>query len=360
MDLQQRITRRLRADYDATRVNATVTIDAAAKLAALEAEDDTEAGQAKLWLTALENAGDDDGHLPALVLAEPDLQALTAAGLNLPTETDVQGPVTPAGEPAVVVGGRYVVGENPTYRGVTGKSLPLPTDMAGCSVEVTAVDGDTGDVLVRSVMGHEWIDPRHLTPAPEPAAAPAVDDDLLADLGKVVDELHYQANTSWKADGRGLLQSEPMQRYVEIKERQATAKYVEDALRIRDERDAAVRERDEARAELDQLHSWDGLMRLLAEHWPADVFGDGSTFSDQDDPGVQIVNLIQMVSKARAEVERLRAELTATIERWNRAYSEAVKDMAVGWKTDVERLRAAQQLPDLLRQAADRLEANGA
>ena len=59
---------------------------------------------------------------------------------------------------------------------------------------------------------------------------------------------------------------------------------------------------DEARAEVERLHSWSGLMELLDEHWPADIF---PTLPDDDrrDLGPRIVSLIRMVDqKTRARM----------------------------------------------------------
>jgi hypothetical protein len=52
---------------------------------------------------------------------------------------------------------------------------------------------------------------------------------------------------------------------------------------------------DKQQAEIDRLHSWDGLMELLDEHWPADIFT-----GESGDPGPRIVALIRMVDQARA------------------------------------------------------------
>jgi hypothetical protein len=50
--------------------------------------------------------------------------------------------------------------------------------------------------------------------------------------------------------------------------------------------------------ELDRLHSWQGLMSLLDEHWPATVFK-----SSTEDPGPTIVFLLREVHRLRREVE---------------------------------------------------------
>lgn len=59
--------------------------------------------------------------------------------------------------------------------------------------------------------------------------------------------------------------------------------------------------RDEARDqvnaaldEIDRLRSWDGLMSILDDHYPADVF-DGSS----GDPGPRIIVLIREIDRIR-------------------------------------------------------------
>jgi hypothetical protein len=54
----------------------------------------------------------------------------------------------------------------------------------------------------------------------------------------------------------------------------------------------------ELRTERERLHSWAGLMALLDEHYPVDIFTGASS-----DPGPTIIVLIR-------EVDRLRATLT--------------------------------------------------
>jgi hypothetical protein len=65
-------------------------------------------------------------------------------------------------------------------------------------------------------------------------------------------------------------------------------------------------DRDRLAAELAELHTWRGLMTLLDEHWPADVF-DGS--SNDGDPGPRIVALMRQVDLLRRQVDLLCREL---------------------------------------------------
>ena len=61
-----------------------------------------------------------------------------------------------------------------------------------------------------------------------------------------------------------------------------------------------ISERNRLAKEIDRLHTWDGLMELLDEHWPEDIF---PTLPDTDkrDPGPRIVSLLRMVDRLRAE-----------------------------------------------------------
>ena len=57
-------------------------------------------------------------------------------------------------------------------------------------------------------------------------------------------------------------------------------------------------------AEVGRLHTWDGLISLLDEHWPDDIF---PTMEDSEnrDPGPRIVSLIRWVEQLRGSVESL-------------------------------------------------------
>lgn len=52
-------------------------------------------------------------------------------------------------------------------------------------------------------------------------------------------------------------------------------------------------------------HSWDGLMALLDEHWPEDVFPTRTDHPDRD-PGPRIVSLIRMVDRLQARIGMLK------------------------------------------------------
>ena len=51
--------------------------------------------------------------------------------------------------------------------------------------------------------------------------------------------------------------------------------------------------------ELERLSSWDGLMSVLDEHYPADVFNGSS-----GDPGARIVVLVREIDRLRAALRK--------------------------------------------------------
>jgi hypothetical protein len=84
-----------------------------------------------------------------------------------------------------------------------------------------------------------------------------------------------------------------------------------EATRLRRERNEArnmAMDADEAlidaRAEIDRLHTWQGLMAILDKHWPATVFPTLEDDVDRD-TGPRIVSLLRWVDKLRAEVDEL-------------------------------------------------------
>ena len=56
---------------------------------------------------------------------------------------------------------------------------------------------------------------------------------------------------------------------------------------------------------VEQLQTWDGLMSLLDEHYPSDVFVGG----ESSDPGPRIVGLVRELEAERARVAALEAEI---------------------------------------------------
>lgn len=74
--------------------------------------------------------------------------------------------------------------------------------------------------------------------------------------------------------------------------------------RIRDLADdgiATVRDMRLVLAELERLHSWDGLMELMDEKWPEDIFPTREDDTARD-PGPRILSLLRRVIRLRREL----------------------------------------------------------
>lgn len=68
--------------------------------------------------------------------------------------------------------------------------------------------------------------------------------------------------------------------------------------------------------EVERLHTWDGLMSILDEHYPPDVFVGGSA-----DPGPRLIALMREVERLRAMERRARTVAQAGAH-------EAIRDAA--------------------------------
>ena len=102
------------------------------------------------------------------------------------------------------------------------------------------------------------------------------------------------------------------------KETRAAARKIVD---VADARDAAVEQ-------LERLHSWGGLLELLDEHWPTDIFPapesiDAAKSQTRRDTGPVILGLIRWVDKlsadlaaARQQLDRVRAEAADAALKW--------------------------------------------
>jgi hypothetical protein len=75
-------------------------------------------------------------------------------------------------------------------------------------------------------------------------------------------------------------------------------------------------------AEVERLHSWDGLLELLDEHWPEDIFPTEPD-SETRDTGPRIVSLLRWV-------ERLQAELAETV-KGHMEYRRQMADRRAEW-----------------------------
>ena len=69
---------------------------------------------------------------------------------------------------------------------------------------------------------------------------------------------------------------------------------------------------------VERLHTWDGLMSLLDEHYPSDVFVGGA----ESDPGPRIVGLVRELDAARARVAALEAALRPLVTQLDDWYSK--------------------------------------
>ena len=103
---------------------------------------------------------------------------------------------------------------------------------------------------------------------------------------------------------------------------------------LRCETVASVRaDRDRLAAELAELHTWRGLMSLLDEHLPADVF-DGS--SDDGDPGPRIVFLMRQVNRHREQLARDLADTPDPALKMRVAELVAVREQCRAGESDCD------------------------
>jgi hypothetical protein len=89
--------------------------------------------------------------------------------------------------------------------------------------------------------------------------------------------------------------------------------------RIRDLADddiATVRDMRLVLAELERLNSWHGLMSVLDEKYPEDIFPTREDDIDRD-PGPRIVSLVRWVDRFRAENTALAAAVARLNDRCN-------------------------------------------
>jgi hypothetical protein len=101
--------------------------------------------------------------------------------------------------------------------------------------------------------------------------------------------------------------------------------------RLKDQRSHARRrfhqlrvELEEARGEVAFHHTWDGLMALVEQHYPEEIFPTVAG-PDQRDPGPRIVSLVRWVDQLRAD-SMPRAEVARAMDALARAGGEAITE----------------------------------
>lgn len=80
---------------------------------------------------------------------------------------------------------------------------------------------------------------------------------------------------------------------------------------VKEARDDAAHfeaEYDDAVAELERMHSWGGLLSLMDEHWPEDVFPDRTGKPDRD-TGPRLVAALRRVDRLTKALEEIREDL---------------------------------------------------
>ena len=61
-------------------------------------------------------------------------------------------------------------------------------------------------------------------------------------------------------------------------------------------------------AEIERLHSWQGLMSLLDEHYPESIFPTTEDREDRD-PGPRIVSLIRQIDELKTMIKLLKNDV---------------------------------------------------
>jgi hypothetical protein len=92
----------------------------------------------------------------------------------------------------------------------------------------------------------------------------------------------------------------------------------------------AVRAYNESQTELERLRTWAGLLELLDEHWPEDIFPTEPD-SEARDVGPRIVSLLRWVERLRGELDQ------AHVDRSNDARRSDVRWQRVTAEIEAER-----------------------
>lgn len=89
----------------------------------------------------------------------------------------------------------------------------------------------------------------------------------------------------------------------------------------------------ELAGELYRLHCWAGLMELLDEHWPEDIFPTVEGDDERRDAGVRIVSLLRWVNQLREELAENVGVMNALRRQRDAAESKlaAIRPFAEAW-----------------------------
>lgn len=85
------------------------------------------------------------------------------------------------------------------------------------------------------------------------------------------------------------------------------------AQELADDDIATVRDLRLLLAELDRLHTWEGLMSLLDRHWPEDLFPKRHDI-DESDPGPCVVSLLRWLDELQTDNRRIADVVTENAE----------------------------------------------
>jgi hypothetical protein len=100
-------------------------------------------------------------------------------------------------------------------------------------------------------------------------------------------------------------------------------------------------------AEVERLHTWDGLISLLNEHWPEDIFPTEPDCDDRDS-GVRLLSAVRRADRAEGRLNDTQRTLEATIDERDQL-RDKVEDSAQSLGMAEWRLRErTRQRDDLL------------
>lgn len=96
---------------------------------------------------------------------------------------------------------------------------------------------------------------------------------------------------------------------------------------LRAERDRSVRSCGELGVELDRLRTWNGLMELMDEKWPEDIFPTREDDTARD-PGPRILSLLRWNIRLRREL----AEMETDRDKYQNWYDASCAEVAEAYR----------------------------